>query len=120
VSLHLTSSSLLATPAQSQRVLACLANAGLAHVSAGSGAVWSAYDAHTGTFVYVYLYPTNAAAVPRARGLSAEEVGVAGRYLINQPIAPYRGSPVRAVTVCLGGRAPKNPPGGKKPGSFTF
>lgn len=99
-------------------MLACLASARLTHVSAGSRGVWSAYAADVGTFVYVYLYPTSGAAAARARSLSAEEVGVAGRYVIDQPIAPYHNSPIRPVTVCLGGKAPRNPP--KKSGSFTF
>jgi hypothetical protein len=96
-----------------------LANAGLTHVSVGSPALWSAYEAKAGTFVYVYLDRTSAAASARARVLSAEEVAVAGRYLISQSVAPYRGSPVPSVTVCLGGKAPKTPPG-QKPRSFTF
>jgi hypothetical protein len=87
-------------------------------VSVGSATLWTGYSDTTGTFVYVYLYGTEAAAAARARKLSDEEVGVAGRYLISQSIAPYHDSPVRPVTVCLGGRAPKNPP--KKRGSFTF
>jgi hypothetical protein len=105
--------------AQSHRVVACLARAGLTQVSAGDAVLWSGYNDRTGTFVYVYLYRTHAAAAARAHALSAEEVAVAGRYLISQAIAPYRGSPVPAVTVCLGGKAPKQPPA-KKPGSFTF
>lgn len=117
---HTITSTPHASPAQSHRVLACLARAGLTHVSAGTRVVWSGYTATTGTFVYVYLYRSNAAAVARAHALSAEEVAVARRYLISQSIAPYRGSPVPAVTVCLGGKAPKQPPGTKKPGSFQF
>ena len=105
-------------PTQSHRVLACLAGAGERHVSAGSGGVWSGYDTNTGTFVFVYLYPSTAAASARAHSLSAEEVAHAGRYVIQQPISPYRGSPVPKVTVCLGGKALKAP--GGKPGSFTF
>jgi hypothetical protein len=96
-----------------------MARAGLADVSAGSRALWSGYNGKTGTFVYVYLYRTSTAARARARALSGEEVAVAGRYLISQSIAPYRGSPVPAVTVCLGGKAPPKPPG-NKPGSFQF
>jgi hypothetical protein len=99
-------------------VLGCLASAGLTHVSVGSSTLWTGYNAGTGTFVYVYLYGTEAAAAARARKLSDEEAGFAGRYLISQSIAPYHNSPVRPVTVCLGGTAPKNPP--KRKGSFTF
>jgi hypothetical protein len=87
-------------------------------VSADIPGVWTGYEAKSGTFVYVYLYRTEAAAIARARFLSAEEVAHAGRYLIQQPIAPYAGSPVPAVTVCLGGKPPKQPT--RKPGSFTF
>jgi hypothetical protein len=101
-------------------VLACLASARLTNVSAGTRVLWSGYNATTGTFVYVYLYRSNAAAAARAHALSAEEAAVAGRYLISQSIAPYRGSPVPAVTVCLGGKAPPKPPAGKKPGSYVF
>jgi hypothetical protein len=87
-------------------------------VSAAVTGLWTGYEAKTGTFVYVYLYRTEAAAIARGRFLAAEEVAHAGRYLIQQPIARYAGSPVPAVTVCLGGKPPKQPP--RKPGSFTF
>jgi hypothetical protein len=100
-------------------VLGCLAKGGLTEVSAGNGVLWSGYNGATGTFVYVYLYRTHAAAAAQARVLSAEEAAVAGRYLIRQAITPYHRSLVPVVTVCLGGKAPKRPPG-KKPGSFTF
>jgi hypothetical protein len=100
-------------------VLGCLAKAGLTQLSAGTPILWSGYSGTTGTFVYVYLYRTHAAAAAQAHVLSAEEAASAGPYLIRQAIAPYHGSPVPAVTVCLGGKAPKQPPG-KKPGSFTF
>jgi hypothetical protein len=100
-------------------VLACLARAGESHTSPGAPGFWSGYDEKTGTFVFVYLYPSVSAAAARARFLSAEEVAYAGQYLIQQAIAPYRGSPVPAVTVCLGGKAPK-PPTRSRTGSFTF
>jgi hypothetical protein len=69
--------------------------------------------------VYVYLYATPAAAAARAHFLAAEEVATAGRFFVQQPIAPYYGSPVDKVDTCLGGH-PK--PGPRKPttGSFTF
>lgn len=95
-----------------------MAKARVSHVSAASNELWTGYDLKTNTTVYVYLYPTPGAAAARARFLSAEEVAHAGRYVIQQPIAPYRGSPVPAVTICLGGKPPKPP--AKKPGSFTF
>jgi hypothetical protein len=103
---------------QSRSVLACLARSGVTHASQGSNTVWSGYDLKTGTFVFVYLYPTAQKAIARARFLSREEVAHAGRYLIQQPIDRYAGSPVAAVTVCLGGKPPKAP--APKPGSFTF
>jgi hypothetical protein len=87
-------------------------------VSQGSNTLWSGYDLKTGTFVFVYLYPTVQKAIAQVHFLSPEEVAHAGRYLIQQPIDRYSGSPVPAVTVCLGGTPPKAPP--KKPGSFTF
>jgi hypothetical protein len=102
----------------SRSVLACLARSGVTHVSQGSNTLWSGYDLKTGTFVFVYLYPSAQAAVARMHFLAPEEVAHAGSYLIQQPINRYAGSPVAAVTVCLGGKPPKAPP--KKPGSFTF
>jgi hypothetical protein len=92
-------------------------------VSAASGELWSGYTATVGTFVYVYLYGTNAAATGHARRLSAEEVATAGRYVVNQSIAPYAGSPVPAVAACLGGKPIKSggpKPGKKHKGGFTF
>lgn len=107
-----------ASGSQSARVLACLRHGGTGHVSADATGLWTGFESKTGTWVYVYLYPTAAAAAARARFLRAEEVATARRFLIQQPIAPYRGSPVPSVTVCLGGKAPKPP--AQKPGSFTF
>ena len=103
---------------ESRSVLACLARSGVTHISQGSNTLWSGYDLKTGTFVFVYLYPSAQAAIARTHFLSPEEVAHAGRYLIQQPITRYVGSPVPAVTVCLGGKAPKPP--AKKPPSFTF
>jgi hypothetical protein len=100
-------------------VVGCLARAGLTEVSAGNRVLWSGYNGKTGTFVYVYLYRSHATAAAQAHALSDEEAAVAGPYLIRQAISPYPGSPVPPVAVCLGGKAPKQPPG-KKPGSFTF
>jgi hypothetical protein len=99
-------------------VVACLVRSGVTHVSQGSNTLWSGYDLKTGTFVFVYLYPSVEAASARAHFLSAEEAAHAGRYLIQQPITRYNGSPVPAVTICLGGTPPKPPV--KKPPSFTF
>ena len=107
-----------ATGSQSARVLTCLRRGGTGHVSADATGLWTGFDSKTGTWVYVYLYPTAAEAGARARFLRAEEVATARRFLIQQPIAPYRGSPVPSVTVCLGGKAPKPP--AQKPGAFTF
>ncbi len=99
-------------------MIACLARSGVTHVSQGSNTLWSGYDLKTGTFVFVYRYPSTQAAVARTRFLSAEEVAHAGPYLIQQPITRYVGSPVPAVTICLGGKPPKPP--AKKPPTFTF
>ena len=111
--------------AQSKFILACLAEARLAPVSAASGVMWSGYDREVGKFVYVALYRTTAAASAQARQLSAESVGRAGLYVIGESIARYPGSPVPAVAGCLSGRPIKKQRPGTSSGhkhrrSFTF
>src|SRR5262249_59309210 len=106
---------------QPKKVLACLPRAGLIHASATPAAVWSGYDRTSGTFTYVYLYKTKTAASVNAHRLAAEEVALAGLYVVHQAIARYAGSPVPRVAACLSGRPVKREHSGpKKKGRFTF
>ena len=109
-----------ATGGQSNDVVGCLTKAGLAHVSADRGVIWTGWDGQTGTFIYVEMYPNASAAAAQVVSLSPEEARLAGRYVVHQPITKYAGSPVPVVAGCLTGHPVKRGKPRTKPGSFTF
>lgn len=108
-----------ATRKQSRAVLSCLKRSRLQDINSSDRYLWFGYQSRVGSFVYVQMYTTSKSATKEARFLKDEESGVAGKLVISQRIAAYKGSPVPNVVKCLHGKMVSKPPK-KSGGGYKF
>lgn len=99
-------------------IASCMRKSHLIRVARSASYLWFGWDRRVDDFVYAQLYVTAKSAKAEARVLSKLETGLAGRLVVKQPIAPYRGSPVSQIVRCLHGKMISKPPKPGKPFRF--